>query len=89
MKHSLKQATKQHSERWNEIKAVASGPTILLGMTASMGGFLFGSDTGQISGFLIMTVRHSLTELTFRTFYDDLHNSEEVKLIRLVMLGKD
>jgi hypothetical protein len=46
--------TKQPSQRWQEIRHVASLPTILLGLTASLGGFLFGSDTGQISGFLIM-----------------------------------
>ncbi|KAK6359213.1 hexose transporter hxt1 [Orbilia brochopaga] len=43
-----------HSDRFNDIKAVASGPVIAIGLTASMGGFLFGADTGQISGFLIM-----------------------------------
>jgi hypothetical protein len=48
--------TKKSSQRWQEIRDVASLPTILLGLTASMGGFLFGSDTGQISGFLIMQV---------------------------------
>lgn len=59
MKKSSSKSVKQPpSERWHEIKSVASGPTILLGLTASMGGFLFGADTGQISGFLIMTVRH-------------------------------
>jgi hypothetical protein len=44
--------TKKPSQRWQEIKDVASLPTILLGLTASMGGFLFGNDTGQILGFL-------------------------------------
>jgi len=43
-----------HSERFSEIMAVASGPVIAIGLTASMGGFLFGADTGQISGFLVM-----------------------------------
>ncbi|KAF3938741.1 hypothetical protein ABW19_dt0206680 [Dactylella cylindrospora] len=42
------------SQRFSDIKAVASGPVIAIGLTASMGGFLFGADTGQISGFLIM-----------------------------------
>jgi len=42
------------SQRFSDIKAVASGPVIAIGITASMGGFLFGADTGQISGFLIM-----------------------------------
>ena len=57
--------------RWQEIKSVASGPAILLGLTASMGGFLFGADTGQISGFLIMKVRNlanNLGLMVFRTF---------------------
>jgi len=58
VKKSSKKAVQPTSERWHEIKSVASGPTILLGLTASMGGFLFGADTGQISGFLIMNVRH-------------------------------
>ena len=52
-----KSVTESPVGRWQEIKAVASGPSILLGLTASMGGFLFGADTGQISGFLIMRVR--------------------------------
>ncbi|EWC48834.1 hypothetical protein DRE_00139 [Drechslerella stenobrocha 248] len=43
-----------NSQRFNDIKAVASAPVITIGLTASMGGFLFGADTGQISGFLIM-----------------------------------
>ena len=45
-----------HSHRWEEIRAVISGPIFLLAFVASMGGFIFGADTGQISGFLIMTV---------------------------------
>jgi hypothetical protein len=44
-------------DRWREMKSVMSPPTIMLGLTASLGGFLFGADTGQISGFLIMRVR--------------------------------
>ena len=44
------------SGRMNEIRSVASLPVIMIGITASMGGFLFGADTGQISGFLIMEV---------------------------------
>jgi MFS transporter, SP family, sugar:H+ symporter len=51
-----KAISEKQSQRWREIKSVASGPSILLGITASMGGFLFGADTGQISGFLIMEV---------------------------------
>ncbi|KAK6504554.1 hexose transporter hxt1 [Arthrobotrys musiformis] len=43
-----------HSQRFSDIRAVASGPVLTIGLTASMGGFLFGADTGQISGFLIM-----------------------------------
>jgi hypothetical protein len=49
-----KAISETQSQRWKEIRSVASGPSILLGITASMGGFLFGADTGQISGFLIM-----------------------------------
>ena len=52
-----KTVTESPRGRWHEIRSVASGPSILLGLTASMGGFLFGADTGQISGFLIMRVR--------------------------------
>lgn len=37
-----------------EVKSVVSGPVIAIGLTASMGGFIFGADTGQISGFLVM-----------------------------------
>lgn len=55
--------TESAGSRWQEIKSVASGPAILLGLTASMGGFLFGADTGQISGFLIMRVPHSHVKL--------------------------
>lgn len=42
------------SSHFRDVKAVTSGPVIAIGLTASMGGFLFGADTGQISGFLIM-----------------------------------
>lgn len=38
----------------DEIKSVLSGPIMTLGLVASMGGFLFGADTGQVSGFIIM-----------------------------------
>ncbi|KAF8429595.1 general substrate transporter [Tirmania nivea] len=41
-------------ERAAEVKSVVSGPVIAIGFTASMGGFIFGADTGQISGFLVM-----------------------------------
>lgn len=40
--------------RLDEIKSVVSGPIMVLGLVASMGGFLFGADTGQVSGFIIM-----------------------------------
>lgn len=40
--------------RLDEIKSVVSGPIMILGLVASMGGFLFGADTGQVSGFIIM-----------------------------------
>jgi hypothetical protein len=55
-KNPIKGGFKATSERWKEIISVLSGPTLLLAMTGSMGGFIFGADTGQISGFLIMTV---------------------------------
>ena len=32
----------------------------MIGLTASMGGFIFGADTGQISGFLVMKVMNIL-----------------------------
>jgi hypothetical protein len=54
-------------ERWKEVMSVASGPTILLGITASMGGFLFGADTGQVSGFLIMKVHRDSSSLLNQT----------------------
>ena len=34
----VKKTTESGSRRWQEIKSVASGPAILLGLTASMGG---------------------------------------------------
>lgn len=42
------------TSRLDEIKSVLSGPIMVLGLVASMGGFLFGADTGQVSGFIIM-----------------------------------
>lgn len=42
------------TSRIDEIKSVISGPIMILGLVASMGGFLFGADTGQVSGFIIM-----------------------------------
>ncbi|KAI5778536.1 general substrate transporter [Geopyxis carbonaria] len=37
-----------------EMRQAASLPVMGIGLTASMGGFLFGSDTGQVSGYIIM-----------------------------------
>lgn len=42
------------TSRLDEIKSCLSGPIMILGLVASMGGFLFGADTGQVSGFIIM-----------------------------------
>ncbi|KAI5838476.1 general substrate transporter [Morchella snyderi] len=42
------------TSRLDEIRSVVSGPIMILGLVASMGGFLFGADTGQVSGFIIM-----------------------------------
>ncbi|KAL7272641.1 hexose transporter hxt5 [Rhizina undulata] len=40
--------------QFSEMKSVASLPVMVIGLTASIGGFLFGADTGQVSGFIIM-----------------------------------
>lgn len=45
----------------HEIKEAWSWPCLVIGLTASMGGFMFGADTGQISGFLIMRVGRFFT----------------------------
>ncbi|KAF8476842.1 general substrate transporter [Kalaharituber pfeilii] len=44
----------EFGQKLAKLRDVASGPVIIIGLTASMGGFMFGADTGQISGFLIM-----------------------------------
>ncbi|TGZ78657.1 general substrate transporter [Ascodesmis nigricans] len=37
-----------------EMRKALSPPVALIGLAASMGGFLFGSDTGQLSGYIVM-----------------------------------
>jgi hypothetical protein len=42
---------------FSQIKEATTCGVVAIGLTASMGGFLFGSDTGQVSGYIIMDVR--------------------------------
>ena len=52
-----------------EMKDAATWPVMLIGITASMGGFLFGSDTGQLSGYIIMEVSFILSQTSTKAEY--------------------